>query len=133
LGGEGDVTDTATAWSDVRQGRDITSPLLLGDLLYTANMLGIATCYDARTGEICWRERLGMGYTASFVAADGRIYLLARDGQTTVIDPGRELKVLAVNPLDAAAEHDFLASPAISNGQIFIRSGRMLYCVGAGR
>lgn len=133
LGGEGDVTDTATVWSQARQGRDIGSPVVVGDLLFTANMLGIATCYHAPTGEVRWRERLGTGYAASFVAADGKLYLLARDGQTTVLEPATELKVLAVNSLEASDEEDFLASPAISNGQIFIRSNRVLYCIGTPR
>jgi outer membrane protein assembly factor BamB len=133
LGGEGDITGKRTAWSHKRGGRDVTSPVLVGDCLYTANMTGIVTCYDALNGKVRWSQRLGKSYTASFVAADDKVYLLARDGKTTVLAPGPELKVLAVNNLDAAGEEDFQASPAISNGQIFLRSDRMLYCVGAPR
>jgi outer membrane protein assembly factor BamB len=129
----GDATEKATAWSERRQGRDIASPVLVGDNLYTANMLGIGTCYDALTGKVRWRQRLGKGYTASLLAADGKIQLVARDGKTTVLEPGAELKVLAVNGLDAAEGEDFLASPGVSNGQIFIRSDRALYCIGTPR
>ena len=132
-GGSGDVTESATAWTAPRQGRDITSPLLMGDYLYTATMAGVATCYEAQTGTVIWRERLGKGFAASFVAADGKIYLLARDGKTTVFEPGRDLNVLAVNDLDTTLSEDFLASPALSNGQIFIRSVGTLYCVGPPR
>jgi outer membrane protein assembly factor BamB len=132
-GGEGDLTETATVWTAPRQGRDISSPVLVGDHLYTATMAGIVTCYDARTGDVAWRERLGKGFTASFVAADGKIYLLARDGQTTVFEPGATLRVLAVNGVGASSDEDFLASPAVSNGQVFIRSDRVLYCVGEQR
>lgn len=132
-GGEGDLTDKAKAWGDERKARDITSPLIVGDELYTANMQGIATCYDARTGTIRWRERMGNGYTASPVFADGRIYFLSRAGQTTVLEPGAKFSVLAVNQLDPKQNEDFLASPAVSNGQIFLRSDRVIYCVGTER
>ena len=131
--GEGDRTDKAKAWGDNRNARDITSPILVGDELYTATMTGIGTCYDARTGEIRWRERMGKGYTASPVLADGKIYFVSRDGQATVLEPGAKYSVLAVNQLDPQQNEDFLASPAVSNGQIFLRSDRVLYCVGIQR
>ena len=83
-------------------------------------MTGIITCYDAPSGKVLWRERMGKGFTASPVAADGKIYYVSREGETTVLKPGPIMKVLGVNRLEPQTSEDFLASPAISNGQIFI-------------
>ena len=117
----------------LRRLRGAGTPRHPGDYLFTANMLGIVSCYDARGGQVLSRTRLGKGYAASFVAADKHVYLLARDGRTTVFEPLPEPKLLAVNDLDVVDGEDFLASPAISNGQLFIRSNQMLYCIGSPR
>ena len=86
----------------------------------------MATCLKADTGEIVWQERIGGNYSASPVAADGRIYFLADNGETTVIEAGTEFKVLAKNPLGEKAQ----ASIAISEGRLFIRTEGNLFCVG---
>jgi outer membrane protein assembly factor BamB len=125
--GTGDVTRTHVAWT-LKRGAPLTpSPLVVGDELYLVNDGGIATCLDARSGEILWQMRLGGTYSASPTFAAGRIYLPAEEGVTTVIVPGRQFGRLATNPLDGA----LLASPAVSKGSIFIRSDSNLYRISA--
>ncbi|MEE2638146.1 MAG: PQQ-binding-like beta-propeller repeat protein [Acidobacteriota bacterium] len=121
--GQGDVTRTHTAWT-LRRGVPLTpSPLLVGDELYIVSDFGIATCLDARTGDIHWRERLGGNYSASPVFADGRIYFQSEEGVTTVIAPGREYQELGRNRLEGVT----LASMAVSNGSLFLRTDDQLY------
>jgi outer membrane protein assembly factor BamB len=88
--------------------------------------MGIVTCVDAKTGERLWQERLGGIYTASPVAADGKIYLFSENGSSLVLRAGRTPEVLARNSLD----EQFIASPAISQGQILVRSSRSLIAIG---
>ena len=90
--GQGDVTDSHVSL-DAERGAPLTpSPLLAEENLYVVSDNGIATCLDARTGAIHWRERLGGNFSASPVYADGRIYFLNEDGETTVIAPGSSFK-----------------------------------------
>jgi outer membrane protein assembly factor BamB len=86
----------------------------------------VAICMKAATGEILWQERLGGNFSASPVSAEGRIYFVSDNGETTVIEVGSEFKVLARNPLGEKVQ----ASPAISEGQIFIRSEKQLFAIG---
>jgi len=121
--GSGDVTKTHVAWT-LRRGAPFTpSPLLVGDLLFVVNDAGIAQCLDANTGEPYWIQRLGGEYSASPVLADGRIYFLSESGMTTVVAPERVFRRLASNQIDGGT----LASIAVANGSIFIRSESHLY------
>jgi outer membrane protein assembly factor BamB len=78
---------------------------------------------DIRSGREIWRQRLGGNYSASPLFADGRIYLLSEEGETTVIAPGPVFRRLASNVLDGR----FLASIAVSSGALYLRSGTHLY------
>ena len=127
--GAGDVTKTHIAWTLRRAAPLTPSPLLAGDELYVVNDQGIATCLDARTGEPRWQQRLGGNYSASPVLADGRIYFLSEGGMATVIAADKTFRKLATNQLDGAT----LASIAVSNGSLFIRSDRHLYRIGEKR
>jgi outer membrane protein assembly factor BamB len=127
--GTGDVTRSHVAWTLPRAAPHTPSPILVGDELYLVSDAGIATCLDARTGAIHWQQRLGGTYSASPVAADGRIYFLAEEGAATVIAPGREFRRLALNRLDGTT----LASMAIAGGAIFIRSDSHLYRISEAR
>jgi len=125
--GAGDVTKTHIAWT-LKRGAPLTpSPLVVGDELYVVNDGGIASCLDAKTGEARWLQRLGGEYSASPVFADGRIYFLSEEGVATVIAPGKEFRKLATSSLDG----ETLASMAVSDGSIFIRTGTHLYRIGA--
>ena len=125
--GTGDVTRTHVAWTLTRGAPLTPSPLVIDNDLYLVSDNGIAQCLDARTGQMYWQQRLGGDYSASPVFADGRIYFLSEEGTATVIEPGHQFHKLASNRLDG----DTLASIAVSNGSIFIRSDRHLYRIGA--
>lgn len=121
--GKGDVTKSGVAWS-LKRGVSLTpSPLLVGEELYLVSDNGIASCLDAKTGIPHWQMRLNGNYSASPIYADGRIYFLSEEGESVVIAPGKEFKALAQNQLDGPT----LASMAVSNGSIFIRSQTHLY------
>ena len=124
--GSGDVTDTHVAWRLRRGAPHTPSPLLVGDALYVVSDQGVVTCVDAATGEIRWRERIGGNYSASPVFADGRIYFQSEEGKTTVAAPGAEFRALATNQLDGAT----LASMAVSEGALFLRTSTHLYRIG---
>lgn len=124
--GVGDVTRSHVAWTLTRGAPFTPSPILVGDELYIVNDAGIASCLDARTGQRYWQQRLGGNYSASPVFADGRIYFTSEEGLSTVIAPGREYRQLATNRLDG----DALASLAVSDASIFIRTGTHLYRIG---
>ena len=127
--GSGDVTKTHVAWT-LQRGAPLTpSPLLVGDELYVVNDGGIASCLDAASGTLHWQQRLGGSFSASPVFADGRIYFLAEQGVTTVIAPGTTFRRLATNTLDGA----LLASMAITDGSLIIRSDRNLYRIATPR
>ena len=127
--GSGDVTRSHVAWTLRRSAPHTPSPLVVGDEIYIVNDLGIATCLDARTGTTHWRERLGGNYSASPIFADGRIYFLSEEGVATVLAPGTQFQKLATNTLDGST----LASMAVSDRSIFIRSDSALYRLGIAR
>jgi outer membrane protein assembly factor BamB len=90
---------------------------------------GIAACLNALTGELVWQQRVGGTFSASPVVADGRIYLVSDNCETIVIRAGGTYEVLARNSLEGAVQ----SSPAISQGQIFIRTEKRLYAIGQPR
>jgi outer membrane protein assembly factor BamB len=126
-GGRGDVTKSHVLWS-AGNGPDVPTPVTDGIYLYVVNDRGIMWCLDAKTGkEIYPRQRLRSGtYSASPVLADGRIYVTNEDGVTVVVKAGPAFQVLAENEFDDYT----LSSPAISEGQIFIRTSKFLYGIG---
>ena len=121
--GKGDVTDTHVVWTLQRGAPHSPSPLLVGDELYLVSDRGVATCVDARTGKEHWQQRIDGTYSASPLFADGRIYFLNESGLTTVLAPGRQLKVLATNQIDGRT----LASLAVHGQAIFLRSDQHVY------
>jgi len=123
LDGKGDVTKSKVQWK-LDRGVPLTpSPLLVGSELYMVTDNGIATCVDAKTGKEYWRARVGGNHSASPIYVDGRIYFLSEEGESVVLAPGQQLKHLATNQLDGRT----LASMAVANGSIFIRSETHLY------
>ena len=126
-GGRGDVTASHRVWS-FQNGPDVPTPLTDGKYFYTVNDRGIVWCLDARTGaEIYGGQRLKPAiYSASPVLADGKIYITNEDGLTSVLKAGPKFEILAEN-----AFNDYcLSSPAISDGQIFIRTTGHLWAIG---
>jgi outer membrane protein assembly factor BamB len=123
VNGQGDVSQTHVAWKATQQIPLMASPLLVGRELYLVSDNGIASCLDAISGKVHWRERLGGNYAASPFFADGRIYFVSREGKTTVLKPGTQFLRLAENRLQAAV----IATPAVSDRAIFLRSDTHLY------
>lgn len=124
-GGSGDVSATHVLWRVGRGAPYISSLLYYEGLVYMVNGLGIATCIDGATGKRVWQERIGGIYSASPVAAEGRIYLLNESGETVVLRAGREPQILERNTLGERV----VASPAISDGGFFVRTDSHLICV----
>jgi outer membrane protein assembly factor BamB len=114
------------AWALNRGAPNTPSLLLVGDELYMVSDAGIATCVDARTGKVHWQERVGGNYSASPVYADGKIYLQSEEGKGVVLKAGKEFRKLAENAL----EEKSLASYAVGDGTLFIRTAGHLYCIG---
>jgi len=126
-GGRGDVSTSHLLWSTAN-GPDVPTPVTDGKYLYIVNDRGIMWCFEAKTGrEIYGQQRIKPGtYSASPVLGDGKIYITNEDGLTTVVKAGPEFLILAENPLGDYC----LSSPAISDGQIFIRTATHLFCIG---
>lgn len=126
-GGRGDITQSHRVWS-FQNGPDVPTPVTDGKYFYSVTDSGVMYCLDARTGqEIYGQQRIKAGtYSSSPVLADGKIYITNEDGLTTVVRAGPKFEVLAENNL---ADY-CLSSPAISDGQIFIRTTGFLYCIG---
>ena len=126
--GKGDITAKGINWR-IDRGVSLTpSPIAVGDELYMVSDNGVLTCLDQKTGKVYYQQRLGGAYSASPVFAGGRIYFLSEEGETVVIAPGKEFKKLAVNQLEGRT----LASIAVSDGAIFIRSAGNLYRIEGG-
>ena len=121
--GRGDVTETHVVWKSKRQIPKRSSPLLVGDQLYLISDTGVATCFDARTGETHWCERISGNYSASPTYVDGRIYFFSEEGKATVLRPGPQLTKLAENHLDGRVT----ASPAVAGRALLLRSDTHLY------
>jgi outer membrane protein assembly factor BamB len=140
LGAKGDISlpegarsSPQIAWTMKRGGQwSMTTPLVYGDLLYTCSNNGIVACYNARSGERVYYQRIGGqggGYTASPVAADGKIYLTSEDGEIYVIQAGPKYEQLAANPMGETC----MATPALSDGMIFVRTRGHVYGIGQPR
>jgi outer membrane protein assembly factor BamB len=127
-GGRGDVTRSHVLWSS-GNGADVPTPVTDGTYLYVVNDRGIMWCIDLKTGkDVYSRQRVRSAtYSGSPVIADGRIYVTNEDGVTVVVKAGPTFQVLAENDLDDYT----LSSPAISDGQIFIRTSKFLYAIGS--
>lgn len=134
-GGAGDLTlkgDATSseyiAWSTKRGGPYMPTPLVYGDHFYTTNNSGILTVYNAKTGEHVYQQRIGKGgaYSASVVAAGGKVYFTSEDGEIFVVKAGPTYELLATNPMGEV----LMATPAISDGILFVRGLKHLYAIG---
>jgi outer membrane protein assembly factor BamB len=129
LGGAGDLSDTSSVvWKYQKGTAYVPSPILYGDYLYLMTDKGLITCLDAKTGEVKYeggRVPVPATFTASPVAYEGKILLTSEDGDTFIIKSGPVHEVLRTNSLGEPV----YASPAISQGKIFIRGEKTLYCI----
>ncbi len=126
VNGRGDVTKSHVAWSLRRQVTYVPSPVYHQGHLYSVIDEGMLCCFNAKTGQSTWEHRLGGRFRSSLVLAAGRIYATNDKGQTTVFEANpQQFRPLASNNLSDSC----YATPAISNGQIFMRTGENLYCI----
>jgi outer membrane protein assembly factor BamB len=125
---DGKKSSDAVVWSLTKGAPYMPTPIVYGDHLYVCSNGGMLTCYEAKTGKEVYRERLGGGggYTASPVAADGRLYFTSEEHGVTVVKAGPKFERLAVNKVGEAC----MATPAISDGMIFVRGQHHLFAFG---
>jgi outer membrane protein assembly factor BamB len=136
LGGKGDVTKTHVAWTS-NNSTYIPTPVLHDGKLFFASDAGFATCLDAKTGELIYKERLpgasasgrgGKPFYASMVLANGNVYAVSRRNGTFVFPASPGFKIAAQNSL--GDDSQFNATPAVVGDQMFLRSDKFLYCLG---
>jgi outer membrane protein assembly factor BamB len=123
---EGVDKSEALAWSKTRGGTYIPSPLVYRGYFYTNENNGLLVCYDAATGEIVYRARIGGtggAYAASPIAADGRLYFTTEEGETFVVKEGPQYRLLAKNRVEGVV----LSTPAASDGLLVIRTLEHVY------
>lgn len=123
LGGQGDVTDSHIAWRIKRVAPSTPTPLVVGDELYFVSDKGIASCVDVMTGQLYWTERLGGDFSSSPVSANGRILFMNEDGLATWVEPGKTFKGLGTCAIPGRT----FATPAFSNGAMYLRTDEALY------
>jgi len=122
-GGKGKLAEDLVAWHNADGIPHVPSPLLVGKEIYVVDDDGTAVCLDADTGTNIWKQRLGGNFRASPIQVRDRIYFCSEEGTTTILQAGREYKVLATNKLDGS----FRASPAVAGRALFLRSETHLY------
>ena len=125
-GGRGDVSKTHVIWENTTGGPYVSSLVYDSGLIYMGTDVGAVTVVDAKDGSRVWQQRIDGVFSASPVAADGKIYFVSENGETVVVRAGRTPQVLSRNDLGERQ----IASPAVSNGQIFIRTDDHLFAIG---
>ena len=127
-GGSGDVTESHRLWNGPNNFADCPTPTCREGIVYVPRDDGTARAFDAMTGKRLWQKRLpGKVYRASPIVADGKVYMLSKEGICTVIEEGSRYRVLAENELPG----EFFATPAVSDGFIYLRANDRLYAVGS--
>jgi outer membrane protein assembly factor BamB len=125
-GATGDVTETHVRWTHAKGAPLTPSVVVVDKELYLVSDNGVASCLDAMTGKVHWTERLGGNFSASPISAAGRIYAQSEDGVTHVFAADTTFEELATNDI----EERTLASPAVDDHTLFLRSESHLWCIG---
>ncbi|QDT11653.1 PQQ-binding-like beta-propeller repeat protein [Planctomycetes bacterium K23_9] len=121
--GAGDVTDTHFKWESSKSIPSKPSPLLHDGLIYVIADDGIASCFDAESGDQIWKKRIGGKFSASPLFVGGYIYLGSHEGVVTVLKPGKQAVVAAENKLPG----QIMASPAVVDNALILRTSEALY------
>ena len=124
--GRGNVTDTHIAWQDTKGAPYVPSMIIVDDFLLSVNRGGMAFCYEAATGKVLWQQKLGRHH-ASPVLINDLAFFINDDGQINVIKPGRIFECVATYELSEQC----YASPAISEGRVYLRGFKHLFCIGS--
>jgi len=123
LGGHGVLDESRIAWRLKRSVPNKPSILFHDGLIYMIDDGGIASCVDAKNGEVIWTQRIQGNYSAAPILAAGKIYVCSEEGKVTVFAAGREFKELATNQFDDG----FMASPAVIDNALILRSKTHVY------
>jgi outer membrane protein assembly factor BamB len=128
LGGRGDVTSSHVAWKMTTTSMSpyVPTPLAIDGKLYFFGDKGFGTVLEAATGKVIWTDRIQGGFFSSPVFADGRIYILSREGEAVVLSVGDEMKVLARNPLGEKSH----STPCVDGDRLYLKTFTHLVCVG---
>ena len=127
----GKTSGGALVWSRTGRGSYMPTPLVYQGILYVLANNGVLDAYDLATGDEIYRQRLekvGSGFSASPVAADGKIYLSSEDGDILVVEAGRTFRQIAGNAMGELV----MATPALSQGVMYVRTAKSLVAVGRG-
>jgi outer membrane protein assembly factor BamB len=130
LGGSGDVTNTHVLWRYEKSLPDVPAPLVYNNVVFLFRSGGIATTLDAQTGKVLKQARLTGAledYYASPIGVDGKVYIASEHGKVVVLRAAGDWEILAINEFDS----DIYATPAISEGKMYIRTGNALYAIGS--
>jgi outer membrane protein assembly factor BamB len=122
-GGSGDITATNVVWKQSKSVGSKPSALLVGDLIFLVHDSGVASCVEAKSGNVLWSKRLDGQFSASPISAEGRVYYVSENGTATVLRAGRTYDELAVNHLDDG----FMSSPAVTGHALILRTKTNLY------
>lgn len=125
--GQGDVTSTHILWRTTKATSYVPSPVAYQGLFFIVSDEGIGSCFDPKSGQRFWSERIGKHQSASLVAAGGYVYVLDDSGTTYVLRAGKKFDIVAKNELKEAC----YATPALSEGRIYIRTASRLVCIAA--
>jgi outer membrane protein assembly factor BamB len=135
-GGNGDISlksgETRNNFlvASARSGPYTPTPIVVGNYLYSCNDRGLLICYNAKTGEQVYQTRVGTKgatFSASPIAADGKLFLASEDGDIYVVKLGGQYELLSVNPMGEIC----MATPAIADNTIFVRTQKHLVAIGA--
>jgi outer membrane protein assembly factor BamB len=121
----GQETNDFIAWRSSKGSPYTPTPIIYGDLFYTCADNGVLSAYDAKTGEAVYQERLPSSFSASPVAAGGKLYLASQDGDVFVVKAGRKFELLATN----AMGQPLMATPALSEGMLILRGENTIYAI----
>ncbi len=121
----GDVTDTHIVWRVCKGTPEISSPLIVDELIFFTNDVGVVSCLEAESGRVVWKGRIGGNHWASPLYADGKIYFFSQKGKVPVISATQIFKLLTENKFDAG----FIASPAVAGNAMILRTRTHLYSI----
>ena len=127
---DGKTSSDAVAWSKLRAGPYMPTPLIYQGYVYTLQNAGIMDCYELQTGKEVYKERIphqGSGFSGSPVASDGQLFLPSEDGDVFVVRAGPKFELLGTNHMGEL----LMSTPAISGGLMFIRAEHDLFAVGS--
>jgi len=122
----GEDTNAFLAWRTSKGSPYTPTPIVYGDQFYVLADNGVLSSYDAKTGEVIYQQRLPTSFSASPVAADGKLYLASEDGDVFVVKAGRQYELLSKNVMG----QPLMATPAITQGMLILRGDKAIYAIG---